>query len=153
MLLRRAPSTAVRAAMTRSTRQMSAASPAMLAAYRSHAEDKLLQHMSKVAARAHSKGELEQSAELYEHLVLARRERHGDRHPLTLHAIGALSTVAKDCGNLDFAENLAREAATVSAEMLGEKHPDSLRNMENLAQVLSSQQKLEEAERCWKKRW
>lgn len=127
---------------------MSIAAPAAVQQYRSTAEDKLLAHMSKVAAKAHAKGELEQSTELYEHLVAARRQRHGDSHPLTLHAISAFSDVAKDRGDYVLAEGLIREATAASEETLGAMHPDSLRNLSQLATVLAHQSKLEEAERA-----
>ena len=37
-----------------------------------------------VAAKSHEAGNLEQSQQLYEHLINARRMRNGDRHPLTV---------------------------------------------------------------------
>ena len=76
------------------------ATPEAAKQYRSTAEDKLLQHMNKMAIKAHKEGKLEQSTELYEHLVSARRARHGDRHPLTVSAIGQASRVAKDAGEV-----------------------------------------------------
>ena len=65
--------------------------------------------------------------ELYEHLVSAQRQRHGDRHPLTLRAIGGLATVAADRGEFAMAEGLAREAVAGTKETLGDFHPDSVR--------------------------
>ena len=60
----------------------------------------MLNHLSKVAASAHRKGDLEASHEMYEHLVNARRAQHGDSHPLTVSAIGSLSVVAAERGDL-----------------------------------------------------
>ena len=62
-------------------RPMSMAAPAQLQQYRSNAEDKLLSHLARVAAATQAEGKLEQSGELYAHLVNARRERHGDAGP------------------------------------------------------------------------
>jgi hypothetical protein len=149
MLRQRAPSILSTAASraTRVRRLSAAAAPEAAAAYRSHAEDRLLDHLAKVAASALSKGELDASSELYEHLVDARRQRHGDRHPLTVHAIGALSTVAAQRGDYSVAEDLAREAAAASQETLGAMHPDSLRQLSHLAAALTAQSsKLDEAE-------
>jgi hypothetical protein len=114
--------------------------------YRDNAEGKLLQHLSKVAAKCFREGKLDESNEMYHALVKARRERHGDRHPLTLRAVGALSGVAQERGDHQLAESLAREASSTSRELLGVMHPDSLQQLSNLASVLSSQGKLGEAE-------
>ena len=127
-------------------RNMSMAAPAQLQQYRSNAEDKLLSHLARVAAATQAEGKLEQSGELYAHLVNARRERHGDRHPLTVHAIGALSLVHKELGDFSSAEGLAREAASASEDTLGKMHPESLRMLSNLASVLTGGGKLDEAE-------
>ena len=122
------------------------ATPEAAKQYRSTAEDKLLQHMNKIAIKAHKEGKLEQSTELYEHLVSARRARHGDRHPLTVSAIGQASRVAKDRGELHVAEEMAREAAVASKATLGGMHPSSLSELSNLASVLTERGKLDEAE-------
>jgi hypothetical protein len=143
-MLSKRSSIAIRTAVA--CRQMSAASPVQLQQYRKTASDRLLDHMAKVAAKAHAKGELEQSTELYEHLVSARRQRHGDIHPLTLQAICGLSHVHKDRGDLELAEVLAREATSATVETLGSKHPDALRQLSNLAAVLTRQNKFDEAE-------
>ena len=121
------------------------ASKEMQQQYRGAAEDKLLQHLAKVAAKSVRTGNLEQSNELYQSLVSARREKHGNRHPLTLHAIGALSKVHTKRGEYHAAESLAREATATSRELLGSLHPDSLRQLNNLAAVLMHQGKLDEA--------
>ena len=60
--------------------------------------------------------------------------------------MGALSGVAKERGEHQLAESLAREAADTSRALLGGMHPDSLRQLSNLASVLMSQGKLDEAE-------
>ena len=64
-------------------RQLSTA-PTLKKRYLSTAEDRLLDHLSMVAAKSHEAGNLEQSQQLYEHLINARRMRNGDRHPLTV---------------------------------------------------------------------
>lgn len=135
-----------RCATRQLSRQMSAASPALLKQYRATAEDRLLAHVHKAARHAHSKGELEQSHELYSHLVMTYRMRDGDRHPLTVSAIGSLSTVAKDLGDLDSAEELAREATLSATETLGAIHPVSLKQLSLLSAVLADKGKLDEAE-------
>ena len=132
-------------AAPRHARPLSAAAAPAAQQYRAHAEDRLLTHLGRVAAKAHEKGELEESAELYGHLVSARRDRHGDRHPLTICAIGSLSVVAKELGDYHIAEELSREATSVCQAMLGELHPDSLRHASNLASVLAHQGKVDEA--------
>lgn len=107
----------------------------------------MLVHLSKVAAKAHSNGELEPAQELYEHLVAARRERYGDRDVRTVGAIGALASVAKDRGEFLLAEGLAREAADASKATLGAMHPESLKLELNLVAVLARVEgKLDEAE-------
>ena len=53
-------------------RRMMSAPPA-LKRYHAAAEDRLLNHLSTVAAKSHEAGNLEQSQELYEHLINARR--------------------------------------------------------------------------------
>ena len=106
------------------------------AQYRATAEDKLLTHISRIAALTHKQGKLEQSWEMYEHLVRARRERHGSRHPLTITAIGDFARLQVSRGELSHAEGLAREAAATSVDLLGALHLDSLRHLGNLASVL-----------------
>ena len=151
---------------------MSAAAPAMQQAYINRAEDRLLKHLDRVAAKTHAEGNLEQSQELYESLLNARRERHGDTHPLTVSTISTLSAVVKDLGELDTAEGLAREANTAStgarrhskrrrvtrpthrslpasADTLGAAHPTSLRSLALLADVLTRKGELDEAESTW----
>jgi len=114
--------------------------------YRATAEDRLLSHMEKVAGKAHREGKLESAQELYEHLISARRARHGDAHPLTVGALGSLARVATERGDLNAAETLAREALSASETTLGAMHPDSLRHQSTLAAVLTRCGKLEEAE-------
>lgn len=137
-MLARPPTTVMR-------RGMALAAGAKAASFRAHAAERLLLHMGKAAARAHREGNLEQSHELYSHLVHARRSSVGDQHPLTVSAIGALSNVSVDLGELDIAERLAREAADTSKAVLGAMHPDSLRQLCGLADVLTRQGKLDEA--------
>lgn len=128
------------------TRQLSIAAPEAAKQYRSNAEDRILNHMAKVAASAHRKGELDASLEMYEHLVNARRLRHGDRHPLTVSAVGSQAVVAAESGDLQQAESLAREAAESSVDTLGALHPDSLRWTTSLSAVLLHRGELDEAE-------
>ena len=122
----------------------------MMAAYRASAEDKLLDHLGTVAAEAHEKGEIIQATELYEHLVVGRRERNGNRDPRTLHALGGLSAVLRDRGEIlaraqsteaadqifNIAEMLAREAADTTEQLLGAMHPDAERTQSQLRDVL-----------------
>lgn len=114
--------------------------------FRAHAEDRMLQMLNKLAAKSHAEGKLEQAEEMYQQLVASRRQRHGDQHPLTVYAIGSLSTVSMDRGDYEVAEDLAREAAHVFKATLGLAHPDSLQQLSNLTQVLTRQGKFEEAE-------
>jgi len=139
-------SAAVRPIRVGYARQMSVAAPQLQQQYRSHAEDRLLNHLSRVAAKTHKEGELEQSQELYEHLVHARRNRNGDCHPLTIEAIGSHGAVLSALGEHVAAEHLTREAVTTSTEMLGAMHPETLNQLRGLAVVLLNQGTLDEAE-------
>ena len=129
-------------------RRMSIATPEAAQQYRSLAQDRMLKHLAKAAASTLSKGNISSSRELYESLVNAQRERHGDKHVHTMTAVGKLSAVAQQDGDNQAAEGLAREAVSTSEKLLGTMHPDSLRWQSNLAKVLAQGGKLEEAERA-----
>ena len=135
-------------AMSRSlaARHMSIAAPAAKEQYRAAAEDRLLEHLRRVAEKNHTDGKVQEATEMYEHLVGARRAQNGDNHPLTVQAIGALARVACEAGEHSTAETLAREASATSKNILGALHPASLMHQSTLASVLAQQGKLDEAE-------
>ena len=105
-----------------------------------------METINSIAIHLRDSGQLEQSHSLFQQLVDSRREANGATHPLTLYAIGSLSSVSQMRGHLIEAEALAREAVDGAREMLGGKHPDTLGMLTNLSNVLKDQGKLCEAE-------
>jgi tetratricopeptide (TPR) repeat protein len=68
----------------------------------------------------------------------------GDRN--LLGSFGLYGTVLHSQGKYDEAETMHRQELQLCEEVLGQRHPDTLRSMNNLAVVLKSQGKYDEAE-------
>lgn len=106
----------------------------------------VLMALNTAAVQLRDAGNLEQSQSLFQQLVDGRRESNGDRHPLTLYALGSLASVCRLRGDLPTAARLAREAASSAKEVLGDIHTDTLGLLTNLSAVLKDQGQLTEAE-------
>jgi CHAT domain-containing protein/tetratricopeptide (TPR) repeat protein len=83
--------------------------------------------------------ELAEAEQLYQEAMAIRRERLGDKHPLTANCLNNLGNLYLDRGDARAAERAHREALSIRREVLGDEHPDVAASLNNLAVCLQVQ--------------
>ncbi|MFC1813781.1 tetratricopeptide repeat protein [Thermodesulfobacteriota bacterium] len=83
-------------------------------------------------------GDYAEAARIGEHVLMIRREIHGDDHPETAPSHNNLGLIYMSMGNYVKAESHYKRALEIDEEKLGPEHPVTATNMSNLGNLYRS---------------